>query len=202
MGGAPCPLATGCSMACRFGGALLGSNGSSSSGGLLMGMSSSASGDRLESMALSGLSSDIDTGQRTRPGDKCSDARRHHLSMAHGLLQVDEVGFDEGSWVSVRRVWVAKLPASVPSETPPSPDLLPSPAFKTDQTSTNSAGILSAYVVGHYIGQNLLAKLSGTSMPHASGIKDWPLRWESQKHPHQFCPRNGSDLHCKSKHVL
>lgn len=114
MDGAPCPLATGRSMACRFGGALLGSNGSSSSGGLLMGMSSSASGDRLESMALSGLSSDMYTGQRTRPGDKCSDARRHHLSMAQGLLQVDEVGFDEGSWVSVRRVWVAKLPASVP----------------------------------------------------------------------------------------
>lgn len=114
MDGAPCPLVTGFSMACRFGGALLGSNGSSSSGGLLMGMSSSASGDRLESMALSVLSSDIDARQRTRLGNKCSDARRHHLSMAQGLLQVDEVGFDEGSWVSVRRVWVAKLPASVP----------------------------------------------------------------------------------------
>lgn len=114
MDGAPCPLATGCSMACRFGGALLGSNGSSSSGGLLMGMSSSASGDRLESMALSVLSLDIDTGQRARLGNKCSDARRHHLSIAQGLLQIDEVGFDEGSWVSVRRVWVAKLPASVP----------------------------------------------------------------------------------------
>lgn len=50
MKGALCPLATGLSIVCRFGGALLGSNGSSSSGGLFIETSATATGDRLESM--------------------------------------------------------------------------------------------------------------------------------------------------------
>lgn len=63
MCGALCPLAGKVSMVCRFGGALLGSNGSSSSGGLLMATSATIPRDRLESMLQSILWWWLDSGR-------------------------------------------------------------------------------------------------------------------------------------------